>query len=60
MVSSSTAATLVGVAVAAGTAAQPVLNAVQGTMNTGDWTNLAAAVGMAIFGWFTRFKTKTP
>lgn len=54
----SAAATVVGVVVAAATAAEPVLSATQGSMNSGDWTQLTTAVVMALFGWFTRFKSK--
>jgi len=53
-----TAATVVGAVVAAATAAEPVLSATQGSMNSGDYVNLVTSVVMALFGWFTRFKSK--
>ena len=45
--------TVIGAVVAAGTAAQPVMNAVQGSMHQADWMQLLASVAMAIFGYFT-------
>lgn len=51
-----TAATMVGGILAAGAAAEPVLNGVQGSLNSQDWMQLAFAVGTALFGWFSRFK----
>ena len=54
----STVATLIGGAVAAATAAQPVLNGVQGSLHTQDYFSLSTAVVMALFGWFTKMKGK--
>lgn len=51
-----TAATLAGGVIAVATAAQPVLNGVQGAMHTQDWMSLAIAAATALFGWFTKFK----
>ncbi len=44
---------------AAGTAAQPVISGVQETMDHTDYLQLAVAVLMAVFGFFTN-KTATP
>ena len=54
-----TVTTLLGGLMAAGTAAQPVLNATQGSMHQGDFIQLAIAVCMSLFGYFTN-KTGTP
>lgn len=54
-----TAATIVGVVLAAGGAAEPVLNGISGgAMTSVDWFKLAIAVGTALFGWYAKFKTK--
>ena len=37
-------------------AAQPVLNGVQGSMHTGDWTQLIFAILFACLGHFTNKK----
>lgn len=50
--------TAVGALMAAGTAAQPVLNGVQGSMHSGDWIQLGVAVLMAVFGFFTNKVSK--
>jgi hypothetical protein len=39
--------------VAAGTAVQPVLNGVNGSLHQQDYFSLVTAVGMAIWGFFT-------
>lgn len=51
-------ATLAGALICVGSGAQPVLNAVQGTMHTQDWVQLGVAVASALFGWFAEFKKK--
>ena len=48
-----TLTTIVGAVVAAGTAATPVMSAVDGTFDKTDWAKLVTAVFMAIFGYFT-------
>jgi len=53
MISKDLATTLLGGAIAAGTAAQPVLSAVDGSFNQTDWIKMATAVFFAIFGFFT-------
>ena len=50
------ATTILGGIGAAVTAAEPVLNASSGTMHQGDYVQLAMAVVMALFGWFTNRK----
>lgn len=45
--------TLLGLGISAMTAAQPVLNGVQGSFHQQDWMQLGGAVMMAIFGFFT-------
>jgi len=47
------ATTILGGILAAGTAAQPVMNSVEGSMHQADYLQLAMAVVMAIFGYFT-------
>lgn len=51
-----TVTTVLGVGVAAATAAQPILNSVQGTFHQQDWFALLSAVAMAVFGFFTNKK----
>ena len=53
MISKDLATTILGGVLAAGTAAQPVLNATQGSMHQGDYGQLVMAVVMALFGFFT-------
>ena len=48
-----TATTVLGLVMAAGTAAQPAMNAVDGSFHQADWIKLGTAVIMAIFGFFT-------
>ena len=48
--------TALGVAASAITAAQPVVNATQGAMHSQDYLQLAFAVVMAVFGFFTNKK----
>ena len=50
--------TILGGCMAAGTAALPLLNAVQGTMHQSDYVSLVTAVLMAVFGWFTNKQPK--
>jgi hypothetical protein len=45
--------TVIGAMMAAGTAATPVLNAVEGSLHRGDYLQLAVSVLMAVFGYFT-------
>ena len=47
------ATTVLGGFLAAGTAAQPVMSAVDGSFNQQDWIKLATAVFFAVFGFFT-------
>lgn len=46
-------ATIVGSVAAAATAAQPVLNATQGSLHQSDYFSLITAVAMAVWGFFT-------
>jgi hypothetical protein len=48
--------TILGGTIAALTAAQPVLNAASGSLHQGDYVQLAMAVLISIFGWFTNRK----
>ena len=48
-----TITTIVGSVAAASTAAQPVLNAVQGAMHQSDYFALVGAVFMAVWSYFT-------
>lgn len=43
--------TILGGALAAGTAAMPVINATQGSFKQSDWISLIMAVVFAISGW---------
>ena len=45
--------TVLGASMAALTAAQPVVNAVQGSLHQQDYVQLIMAVVMAVFGFFT-------
>ena len=45
--------TIVGAVAAASTAAQPVLNATQGSMHQSDYFSLVGAVAMAVWAFFT-------
>ena len=45
--------TIVGCVAAAATAAQPALNAVNGSMHQGDYFALVSAVLMSVWGFFT-------
>ena len=54
------AATIVGGILTCATAAEPVVNGIQGSMHQPDFVKLAVAVGMALFSWFTEFRTKQP
>ena len=47
------ATTILGGVLAAGTAAQPIMNGVEGSMHQADYMQLTMAVVMAIFGYFT-------
>lgn len=47
------ATTVLGGILAAGTAAQPVMAGVEGSMHQADYLQLAMAVVMALFGYFT-------
>lgn len=47
------ATTVIGGLLAAGTAAQPVLTAVNGSLDTQNWLQLATAVLFAVFGYFS-------
>jgi len=55
---SNVAATVAGYAMAALTAAQPVINTVQGSFHQEDWFKLGIAILMAIFGHKTSFNVK--
>ena len=55
-----TVTTGIGLVLAAGTAAQPVLAGVAGSMHQGDWIQLVIAIGLAIQGYFTNKKSKEP
>ena len=48
--------TVLGGVGAVAAAAGPVLNAVQGSLHQGDWTQLVFAAVMALFGYFTNKK----
>lgn len=52
------ATTVIGGLLAAGTAAQPVLQAVDGSLNTQNWLQLATAVLFAVFGFFSNKQPK--
>lgn len=52
-ISKDVATTVLGGLIAAGTAAQPVINVVEGSFNQQDWVKLATAVFFAVFGFFT-------
>lgn len=46
--------TAIGALMAAGTAATPILTTVQGgSLKQGDWLQLAMAVMISVFGYFT-------
>jgi len=47
------ATTILGGILAAGTAAQPILNGIDGSLHQGDYLRLLMAVVMAIFGYET-------
>lgn len=47
------ATTILGGVMAAGMAAQPVLNGVSGSLHQADYMQLIMAVAMGIFGFFT-------
>lgn len=51
--SNDTITTILGATGAAITAAQPVVNASQGALHQQDYVQIALAVIMAIFGFFT-------
>ena len=53
MISKDAATTILGGIIAAGTAAQPVINAVDGSFNQTDWIKLATSIFIAVFGFFT-------
>lgn len=53
------ATTVLGGIMSAGIGAEPVVNAVQGTMHTKDWFSLGLAVVVALYGWLTN-KPSTP
>lgn len=52
------ATTVIGGLLAAGTAAQPILSAVDGSLNTQNWLQLATAVLFAVFGFFSNKQPK--
>jgi hypothetical protein len=45
--------TILGAGVAAATAATPIINGVSGAFHQADWIQLASAILMAVFGYFT-------
>lgn len=47
------ATTVLGGILAAGTAAQPILNATEGSLHQADYMHLVMAAVMALFGYFT-------
>lgn len=53
-----TATTILGGLIAAGTAAQPVIATVEGSLNTQNWFQLATAVLFAVFGFFSNKQPK--
>lgn len=52
--------TIIGAVTAAGVAAGPVLNTVQGSLHAQDYFALFSAVCMAVWGFFTNRQPKTP
>jgi len=50
------AATVTGGILAAATAAEPILQGMNGTMHKGDYVQLIAAILMGVFSWWTKFK----
>jgi len=53
-----TLTTVLGGTMAALTAAQPVINAAQGSLHQQDYVSLLMAVVMAVFGFFTNKQPK--
>lgn len=51
-----TATTVLGIVIAGATAAQPILNAAQGSLHSQDYLSLLTSVIIAIFGWLTNKK----
>ena len=56
-ITANTAATITGYVVAAGSAAIPVLNAVQGSMHQQDWMGLVIAILSIFFGHKTTYNS---
>lgn len=55
-ISNDTRATILGAVIGTLTAAQPVINSVEGSFNQSDWFKLATAIGMFLFGLVTNRK----